>query len=146
MATVNVRKAVRYGFVLLGYFIAVFIAGGIIAWIGSMILVAGLSGDGALALLIFLIGGLIWLIGVLIIFAGLLGVNYKVIADGVTRGIENSSGFGGSGGQDQTALERRERGSASRSDERSSRRDRGSANRNDEESSRRERGSSDPSD
>jgi hypothetical protein len=145
MATVGVRKAIKYGFVLLGYFLAVFIGGGIIAFVGFLIFVAGSDVGGAGGLLLVLIGGLLLLVGTLITFAGYLGVGYKVIADGVKRGVENSSGFGGSGGQDQNALERRDRGSSSRSGESSSSRsDRDSSDRSGESSS--DRGPSDRSD
>lgn len=80
MTAVGIRSGVKYGFLLMGYFIGVFIIGGLLS--GAGILVA--SSD-SIALTIG--GGLLALIGVVIIYAGSMGVLYKVIADGVETGV-----------------------------------------------------------
>ena len=82
MAAVTIREGIRYGVSLLGYFVALSIVGGISVGIG--IALAAL--DSAIATLI---GFIILLIGIVIFYAGTLGVGYKLIADGVARGIQS---------------------------------------------------------
>jgi hypothetical protein len=121
MATVGVSKAIKYGFVLLGYFVAVFLIGGFIAFIGSLIATAGGDAGGIGGILLVLVGGIMSIIGLLMIYAGFLGTGYKVIADGVKRGIENSDGFDTEGKeQDRNALERKDRDSSERRERSSS--------------------------
>ena len=78
MANVNPVDGIVYGFRIIGYLIAVFIAGGLVALIGDSI-------GGAVGVLIAFVGGLV-------IFAGFLGIQFKLIADGVERGIRASQG------------------------------------------------------
>ncbi|PSP73311.1 hypothetical protein BRC86_09585 [Halobacteriales archaeon QS_3_64_16] len=88
MAAVNVVDGVKYGFVLLGYFIAVFVVGGVLFGIGLAVSAGGTEGN---SIGFVLVGGLLALIGGLVINAGLFGVLYKIVADGVKRGIETAS-------------------------------------------------------
>ncbi len=86
--TVSTTGGIKYGFKLLGYFLAVGIVGGIIAAIGGGIAAAS-AGTGPYAdpnIGGTLVGGLISLFGVAVIYAGLLGTTYKVIADAVYLG------------------------------------------------------------
>ena len=78
MTNVNPVDGIVYGFRIIGYIIAVFLAGGLVALIGAEI-------DGV-------VGGLIALVGTLAVFAGFLGIQFKLIADGVERGIRASQG------------------------------------------------------
>lgn len=78
MANVNPVDGIVYGFRLLGYLLVVFLAGGLITFIGAD------SGDTAGAFITFL--------GSLIILAGFLGIQFKLISDGVERGIRASQG------------------------------------------------------
>jgi hypothetical protein len=87
MAAVSVIDGVKYGFVLLGYFIAVFLTGGVILGIGAAVSAGGTNGNDAAFVVV---GGLLALVGGLVVLAGLFGVLYKIIADGVGRGIESS--------------------------------------------------------
>jgi hypothetical protein len=121
MATVGISKAIKYGFVLLGYFVAVFLIGGFITFIGYLISMAGGNADGIGGILLVLVGGLMLLIGTLMIYAGFLGTGYKVIADGVKRGIENSDGFKTEGNKKgRKSLERKDRDSSERRERTSS--------------------------
>ncbi len=87
MTAVSVLDGIRYGFVLLVYFVAVFLVGGIVLGIGVAIGAGGANGDNGAFVLI---GGLLALVGGLVVYAGLFGVLYKIIADGVKRGIESA--------------------------------------------------------
>ena len=78
MANVNPVDGIVYGFRLLGYLVAVFIIGGLLALIGNEL-------DNILGLLIAFIGALT-------IFAGFAGIQYKIIADGVEQGVRSSQG------------------------------------------------------
>jgi hypothetical protein len=89
MTAVGVLSGIKYGFVLLGYFIAVFLVGGVILGIGVAIASGGTTG-GDTALLA--VGAVLSVIGGLIVYAGVFGVLYKIIADGVKRGIESARG------------------------------------------------------
>jgi hypothetical protein len=75
MVAVNTIDGIKYGFRLLGYLIAVFLIGGLIAGFG-----AAMAEDSPA------VGGIIAIIGAVIIYAGFLGTMYKVIADGVQAG------------------------------------------------------------
>jgi hypothetical protein len=88
MTAVNVVDGVKYGFVLLGYFIPVFVLGGVIFGIGLAISADGTEGNSVG----FVVGGgLLALVGGLVINAGPFGVLYEIVADGVQRGIETAS-------------------------------------------------------
>ena len=100
MAAVNIREGVRYGASLLGYFVVLVIGGGIVIAIGFALF----SLDNIVATLI---GFVFYLVGLVIFYAGFLGIGYKVIADGVARGIQSvqattsgaeTGGMTGSGG------------------------------------------------
>jgi hypothetical protein len=92
MTAVNMVDGIRYGFQIIGYVIGVAILGGIVVAIGSGILGAGTGGlrsDGNPIMI--LIGGGIWILGASIIYAGFIGSMYKMIADGVEKGTQNSN-------------------------------------------------------
>jgi mannose/fructose/N-acetylgalactosamine-specific phosphotransferase system component IID len=82
MAAVNIREGVRYGASLLGYFVVLVIGGGIVVAIGFALFTL----DNIVATLI---GFVFYLVGLVIFYAGFLGIGYKVIADGVARGIQS---------------------------------------------------------
>lgn len=77
MVNVSTEEGIKYGFRLMGYAILVFVAGIVVAAIG-----AGLMDGGSEA-----VGGLIAIFGILVVYAGFLGMGYKVIADGVEKGV-----------------------------------------------------------
>lgn len=92
MATVDTVDAIKYGFSLIGYLIAVYIVGIIVIMIGVAMggaATGGLAGQTNLGA--GLLGLLIVLVGYFIVIAGSLGIGYKVIADGVSAGVDNSS-------------------------------------------------------
>jgi len=95
MTAVGIRAGIKYGFLLLGYFVGVFIVGGIVLGIG----VAIASGDGTA---VTVVGGVLAIVGGVIVYAGLFGVLYKIIADGVETGIVSAGGLerGGTGSAD----------------------------------------------
>ena len=82
MSNVSAIDGVKYGFRLMGYLIAVYIGAAIIIAIGFAIAEDGSAG----------LGGIIILLGGLTLFAGLLGMGYKVIADGVEKGVNAANG------------------------------------------------------
>lgn len=73
MTNVNPVDGVEYGLRLMGHLLAVFVVGGLVAALGVS------AGDE--------IGALLVLVGFLIVFAGVLGIQFKIIADAVERGI-----------------------------------------------------------
>jgi len=81
MATVSVKDGIAYGFGLMAYLIGVGLVGGGIAFVGFAI--AGGAEEP--------IGILFAAIGVLVVYAGSLGLLYKVIADGVSTGVDDAS-------------------------------------------------------
>ncbi|EMA52275.1 hypothetical protein [Halococcus thailandensis] len=83
MVAVNLREGVRYGAYLLGYFIVLFLIGGIIIEIGVELFLTD-------SLFLTIIGAIVGAIGGLVIYAGLLGFGYKIIADAVEQGIRSS--------------------------------------------------------
>lgn len=85
MVTVSVLDGIKYGFRLIGYVLGVGLAAGVIMIIGVAIADAG----GSTAAF----GGLVALFGFLAFYAGMMGIMYKVIADGVTMGV-NASNIG----------------------------------------------------
>lgn len=112
MTSVGIREGIKYGFLLFGYFLGIFLGGGVLAAIG--VLLSGLSTGADVDS-----GGIIPMIGVFFIFvgglvfcAGFFGISYKIVADGVERGIESSEL-----GDDDS---RRDRRSSERSRRRSS--------------------------
>jgi hypothetical protein len=85
MATVSTIDGIKYGFRLLGYGLAVFLIAGLVMGIGAV-----MSDSSEI------IGGIIVLIGALVFYAGFLGTVYKVIADGVSIGVQDAGvGMGG---------------------------------------------------
>lgn len=83
MAAVDIRSGVKYGFLLLGYFLILFLVGGVIVAIGAEFAIVD-------SLFVNLIGAIIILVGLLVLYAGLLGVSYKIIADGVETGVRSA--------------------------------------------------------
>jgi len=73
MANVNALNGIEYGFRLIGYLLGVLIVGVIIGLIGQAI------GD--------VIGVLVSALGGLVVLAGVLGIQFKLVADGVERGV-----------------------------------------------------------
>ena len=90
MANVSPTEGITYGFRLIGYAIGVFIVGFVLFAVGAVFL------DGGSPVL----GGIVFLFGSLTIFAGFLGINYKVIADAVEKGM-NASNVGNARAQPQ---------------------------------------------
>jgi len=78
MTNVNPVDGVEYGLRLIGHLMAVFVVGGIVAGLGVS------AGDE--------IGALLALVGFLIVFGGILGIQFKIIADAVERGIKAANG------------------------------------------------------
>ncbi len=78
MANVNPVDGIMYGFRLMGYILAVNV-------IGGLFFLVGLELDNVL-------GVLVALVGVFVAFAGILGIQYKIIADGVEQGVLASRG------------------------------------------------------
>ena len=119
MTAVNVREGIRYGVSLLGYFVVLFIGGGVIIAIGFALLPL----DSVIATLI---GFIFFLTGSVIFYAGFLGIGYKVIADGVAKGIQSvqpstssteTGDMTGSGGLINSITGDTEDGSTERSEE-----------------------------
>lgn len=81
MTAVDIREGVRYGFVLLGYFLVIFVVGGVLVEVGAELL---LNFENLLAAVA---GTVAILLGLLVLSAGLSGIAYKIIADGVEAGI-----------------------------------------------------------
>jgi type IV secretory pathway VirB6-like protein len=77
MTNVNPIDGIKYGFQLMGYVVAVFVVGFIIMGVGGLFANTGSA----------IIGGLVVLVGFLTFFAGFAGVQYKIIADGVEKGM-----------------------------------------------------------
>jgi hypothetical protein len=75
MVAVNTVDGIKYGFRILGYLLAVFLAGGLLVLIG-----AAFGNDN------ILLTGIFWIVGITVIYAGALGLLYKVIGDGVEVG------------------------------------------------------------
>lgn len=90
MSAVNPVEAIKYGFELIVYLAAVVIGGGIVAAIGFGMIGAAsgmLQESLAVGGILMLFGVVIGLLGYLIMIAGQLGIGYKVIADGVQKGV-----------------------------------------------------------
>lgn len=84
--------AIRYGGSLILYLVVLYVVGGVGVFLGIAMMGVGSRvpvGDGIL--ITPLLGLLLVLIGYLIVVAGTLGIGYKVIADGVSRGVDNSA-------------------------------------------------------
>ena len=93
MSKITTTDAIRYGGSLIVYLVAIYFGGGIITFVGVAMMGAGSGGPlgGGGNPLLLLLGLLIALAGYVIMIAGTLGIGYKVIADGVTMGVDNSS-------------------------------------------------------
>ena len=81
MTAVGVLDGIKYGFVLLGYFVAVFVVGAVLIGIGGAV---GAGGTGGNDVVFAVVGGLV-------VLAGSFGVLYKIIADGARRGVESAN-------------------------------------------------------
>lgn len=94
MVNINAIEGIKYGFRLMGYVVLVYIIGLLLMVFGTGMLESGSE----------IIGGLLSLIGIVSIFAGFLGMGYKVIADGVEKGINAAnSGMSSESGSLQTS-------------------------------------------
>lgn len=104
MVNVNPVDGITYRFRLIGYLIAVFVAGFIIIAICGVLVDSG--GDAAL------VGGLVALAGMATIFAGFLGMQYKIIADAVEKGTSaaNSNATAGHSRQPRRGARNRSQG------------------------------------
>ena len=94
MSAVNPVDAIKYGFELMAYLIAINLIGGVVATIGYGIMFGGvmMGGDSiAIAAIGGLFGFVIFILGYAAIIAGYLGIGYKVIADGVQKGVSEHS-------------------------------------------------------
>lgn len=96
MTAVKITDAIKFGFVIIAYLIGIFIVGGIILAIGGAIVGVGGGIGGIIGGFVTLIGAIIAIIGGIIIYGALFGASYKIVADGVERGIESAGGLGGS--------------------------------------------------
>ncbi|AGN01650.1 hypothetical protein L593_08525 [Salinarchaeum sp. Harcht-Bsk1] len=81
MVNVSTIDGIEYGFRIMIYAVLVVLIAIVFGAISWILIDAG--GD-----LLTAIGGIIGLVGGLIVYAGALGVLYKVIADGVERGVQ----------------------------------------------------------
>ena len=88
MTAVGVLDGIKYGFVMLGYFVAVFVVGAVLIGIGGAV---GAGGTGGNDVVFAVVGGLLALVGGLVVLAGSFGVLYKIIADGARRGVESAN-------------------------------------------------------
>jgi hypothetical protein len=100
MARVSITTAIKYGFVVVAYFIGILIIGGIVTGIGFAIVGvggSGLGGTGGISGIgggiLALIGIIIGIIGYIIILGAAFGIQYKIFADGVERGIQSAGGM-----------------------------------------------------
>lgn len=92
MSEVDTVDAIRYGGSLIVYLIAIYFGGGIISLIGFAVMGAGAGGPFSSGNpLLVLIGVLFIIGGYVVVIAGSLGIGYKVIVDGVARGVDSSS-------------------------------------------------------
>lgn len=96
MTAVKITDAIKFGFVVIGYLIAIFIVGGIVLAIGAGIAGVGGGVGGIIGGIISLIGLIIAIVGGIILYGALFGASYKIVADGVERGIESAGGLAGS--------------------------------------------------
>lgn len=90
MVNVDAEDGIRYGFNLLKYLLLVFLASAFIMVIG-----------GAITESSAILGGLIALVGFIVMTAGFAGLQYKIISDGVERGVRaaNNQPLSGPGAQ-----------------------------------------------
>jgi hypothetical protein len=93
MTAVRITDAIKFGFVITGYLIAIFVVGAIILAIGFAVAGAGGSIGGIAGGIIGLIGVIILIIGSFVLYGALFGASYKIVADGVEQGIESAGGL-----------------------------------------------------
>lgn len=85
MVAVDTTDALMYGFRLLGYLIAVFLAGAVLLGIGAGFSPGPMGSGNPILALLFIVAG------AAVLYAGGLGIFYKVIADGVEKGNRAAS-------------------------------------------------------
>jgi len=86
---VGIREGILYGLGLIVYIIGLLLVTSILSAIGGGFVVAGGAVDNiALTFLIGLFGFVVSLISLVVFFAGVAGLQYKIIADAVSRGNE----------------------------------------------------------
>ena len=91
MSAVNARDGIKYGFLLIGYVLGVAVIGSIVMTVGMMIFQSGTGGlYESSSPGIMLVGGIVALVGAVAMYAGFFGASYKIVADGVKRGIESA--------------------------------------------------------
>lgn len=93
MVAVSSVDGIKYGFGLLGYLLAVVVAGGVLILIGTGFSPGPYSAGNPVLVMVFVLAGMA------IIYAGGLGLLYKVIADGVHVGTVAAERGGPAGGQ-----------------------------------------------
>ena len=104
MSNVNITTAIKYGFVVVAYFVGILVLGGIVAAIGFALVGVGGSGFGdagggigAAGGVLALVGIVVGILGYVIVIGAAFGIQYKIISDGVARGIETAGGLTGGG-------------------------------------------------
>jgi len=85
MSTVNVVEGVRYGLDLILYILVI----GLVTGFAGMLGLGIASVDN---IVFTLLGGLLSLGAFLAFYAGMMGILYKVIADGVSVGVQSANG------------------------------------------------------
>lgn len=88
MAAVSPSEASSYGFRLIRSLLLTVLGGGSMIALGSLWVSLGTRGSTS----VLLIGVVALLLGVIVILSGVAGLGYKIIADGVKRGIERANG------------------------------------------------------
>ena len=93
MGRVSFSEAINYGFSLIMYFFGVGLVGLSLIFVGGLVALEGAlgSGTGDELIMWFIIGSFISIFGYLVIIAGIYGTFYKVIADGVGRGMSGNT-------------------------------------------------------
>ncbi|UPM43476.1 hypothetical protein [Halocatena salina] len=88
MAAVTLSEANAYGFRLIRSLLFTVLGGGSMIALGSLWISLGTMGSTS----VLLIGVIALLLGTIVILTGVAGLCYKIIADGVKRGIERANG------------------------------------------------------
>jgi len=89
MNRVSFGEATSYGFSLLSYFFVVILTGGGLIFLGGIIGISASFDDETVVY--FYLGLSVTALGWLLIVAGCYGAFYKVIADGVERGMSRNN-------------------------------------------------------
>ena len=84
MVNVHPAEGIRYGIELIVYLISIFIVGFILLTIGGVLAMLSLESGGTIS---GFLGLLFVFAGFVVILAGGAGMQYKIIADGVEKGV-----------------------------------------------------------